>query len=304
MPKESTEALVLRQGTIRIREDGYINVLDLQVMVPSKNEWEKSWAKFWAQAHEITASLARRHRIPVTEIVQAEYTPDAQHFIWVHMDLALEYASFIDPDLRADILITYRQVRTGEFSPGGEAVELSDAEKAQKWRRARQELQKHTPIRNLAIKNHNGHGSIYGYCADELNKATTGHSGEEIKAIAHVKETRDALDTSHLALQLLGESEQIRAMDSEKSWGNVAIRQAVDPVHRDIRGIAIHFKLHDDTRLRDRSPLLHGSVPQVHAALPPARSDIDSYPCRDYRSPDEPIGIECLSVPHPMDACI
>jgi len=134
---------------------------------------------------------------------------------------------------------------------------------------------------NATIKAHGGSGRIYPYCSDGLNKATTGHTSEEICVIAEVRETRDGLDTSHLALQLLGESEQIKAMDREKVQGNAAIQQAVDPVHETIEKIALRFNLHNEKLLYDHSPRVSGGTVRT-LALPIPQRDKSQYACRDY----------------------
>jgi hypothetical protein len=285
----------LDQGTVRVREDGYINVLDLEGLVPTKEQWEKSWVRFFAQAYGTLASLAHRNGIAPDAMIELEDAVDGEHFIWVQYDLALDYAAYISPDLRADILITYRRVLSGDTTLAAEIFARS-SDDGQRWLQVRRQLQQHTPIRNAAIKKHQGQGGIYSYCTDELNKATTGHTSNEICVIARVPQarTRDALDTSHLALQLFGESEQIKAMDHESAQGNVAIKRAVDPVHSDIQAIALRYNLHDDSLLRDRAQVLSRSATKVRAALPPPTSyTYDSYPCRDYRGessfyPDAP----------------
>ena len=82
-------------GTFHLREDGYINVLDIEHIIPEKEQRDKSWAKFWAQAYGTLASLARRYGIPAADMVQSEYTVDGEHFIWAQQDLALDFASYI-----------------------------------------------------------------------------------------------------------------------------------------------------------------------------------------------------------------
>jgi hypothetical protein len=168
-----------------------------------------------------------------------------------------------------------------------EIADRSPEDEQQRWLRARQELKRHTRLRNLAIKHHQGEGRIYSYCADELNKATTGRTRKEIRALAHVRDTRDALDTSHLALQLLGENEQIKAMDHADAQGNTAIKEAVDPVHGEIRGIALRFNLHNDKLLRNRANFLQSPLRQARAAFAPPSIDVSLYPCRDYHGETE-----------------
>lgn len=298
MSQESTRrrSMLLNSswGTFHLREDGYINVLDIERIIPEKEQRDKSWAKFWAQAYGTLASLARRYGIPTADMVQSEYTGDGAHFIWAQPDLALDFASYINPDLRADILITYRRVLSGDMTLAAEIADRSPEDEQQRWLRARQELKGHTRLRNLAIKQHQGEGRIYGYCADELNKATTGRTRREIRALTHVRDTRDALDTSHLALQLLGENEQIKAMDCTEAQGNTAIKEAVDPVHGEIRDIALRFNLHNDNLLRNRAHLLQSPPRQARAAIAPPSVDVSLYPCRDYRGetafyPDVPL---------------
>jgi hypothetical protein len=67
--------------TFHFREDGYINVLDIERIIPEKEQREKSWAKFWGQAYGTLASLARRYGIPPADMVQSEYRVDGEHFI-------------------------------------------------------------------------------------------------------------------------------------------------------------------------------------------------------------------------------
>ncbi len=273
--------LKLTHGTIRGRADGYINVLDLERFIPENQEWEKSWVRFFAQAYGTLASLAHRNKIPVDEMIQIEDTLEGEHFIWVQYDLALDYAAHIDPNLRADILITYRRARMGDISLAEEITDRSPEGELQRWLRARHELRRHTRIRNLAIQQHDGKGWIYSYCSDELNKATTGHTRKEIRTIAHIRDTRDALDTSHLALQLFGENEQIKAMDRDNAQGNVAIQQSVDPVHDDIKDIALRYNLHDRSLIYNRIPLLQNNDWQIPAPPSPKR-DSSQYACRDF----------------------
>jgi hypothetical protein len=274
--------LVLAQGIVRVREDGHINILDLEQLIPKEEEWEKSWVDFFARAHETLASLAHRNGLPIEAMIESEDTPNGEHLIWVQQDLALDFASYISPDLRADILITYRRALSGDATLAAEILERSSGSEEQKWIETRQRLQQHTLERNAEIKKRKGKGWIYPYCADELNKATTGHTSNEIGTIAHVpaSRTRDALDTSHLALQLLGESEQIKEMTRREAQGNIAIRKAVDPVHVEIKKIAVHFNLHDDRLLYDRARFLQSNVRQLPAAPVPSR-DTGQYACRD-----------------------
>jgi hypothetical protein len=150
-------------------------VLDLEGLVPTKEQWEKSWVRFFAQAYGTLASLAHRNGIAPDAMIELEDTVDGEHFIWVQYDLALDYAAYISPDLRANILITYRRALSGDITLAEEILERSSDNEQQRWLQARRKLQQHTPIRNSAIKKHQGHGWICPYCTDELNKATTGH---------------------------------------------------------------------------------------------------------------------------------
>jgi hypothetical protein len=301
MPQTATDSriflLPLNQRAIHTREDGYINVCDLERYIPVASRHQKSWVKFLAESYHTLGTLARRNGIPSGEMIQAETTADGERFIWAQFDFALSFAAYIDPELHADMVITYRRVRTGEIFSEDEPSGQGHGGALQQWLRARQKLRQHTPIRNLAIKKHQGQGWIYRYCADGLNQATTGHTGKEICSITHVKDTRDALDTSHLALQLLGESEQIKAMDTKQAQGNAEIQRAVDPVHRSIEDIAIHFNLHDDRLLYDRTRLLHGGASQTPALGESSPSS--DYPCRDYHDTglSKPDGT--WEIPHP-----
>ena len=65
----------------------------------------------------------------------------------------------------------------GDVTLAAKILERSPEDEQQRWLQARQKLKGHTRLRNLAIKQHNGEGRIYSYCADELNKATTGRTG-------------------------------------------------------------------------------------------------------------------------------
>jgi hypothetical protein len=283
--------LVLARGTVRFRDDGHINVLDLERLIPDKEQWEKSWAAFFAHSYETLASIARRHGLPVKTMVEAEDTTNGEHLIWVQQDFALDFASYISPDLRADILITYRRALSGDTALAAEILQRSYGDEKQQWIETRQRLQQHTIERNDEIKKRDGKTWIYPYCADELNKATTGHTSSEICAIAAIptNRTRDALDTSHLALQLLGESEQMKEMRRWDARGNSAIQRAVDPVHVKIRNTALHFNLHDDRLLYDRAHYLQNRVPQLPMPPEPPR-DSAQYACRD--AYDETLYIE------------
>jgi len=90
----------------------------------------------------------------------------------------------------------------------------------------------------------------------------------------------------------LGENEQIKAMDREDAQGNPAIKMAVEPVHSEIKEIALRFNLHNDNLLRNRAHLLQSRPQQARAVLAPPIPYV-SYPCRDYRGtnpfyPDAP----------------
>ena len=64
--------LVLVQGVIRVRKDGHINILDLEQLIPEKEQREKSWANYFAYAHETLASLAHQNGLPIDAMIEVD----------------------------------------------------------------------------------------------------------------------------------------------------------------------------------------------------------------------------------------
>ena len=67
-------SLELTQDAIRLRNDGYVNVLDLERYIPRGENFKMSWANFWSQAIDMARGLARHHSVSVDNMIQVETT--------------------------------------------------------------------------------------------------------------------------------------------------------------------------------------------------------------------------------------
>lgn len=239
--------LPLQKGPVRMRADGWVNVSDIQILADN----DRAWVLFLSQHNgaEVAAKIAQHLGIPVADMIQVEDEPERA--IWVQLDLALVFASTVNPSLYADMAITYRRVKMGDVTVAATIIEQQTDSTALSWLLEYIETQIYTKLWKGSIHDHGGHGWIYGACENTLYKSVSGKDSKELKAKAGVRNARHALSEGHLALHRFLQTQHVRRMNDAHVDGNDEIKSEADTVAVKGKAIAQDFDLHKDELIRN-----------------------------------------------------
>jgi hypothetical protein len=276
--------LPLQKGSIRIRPDGWVNVLDIQQLADN----DRAWAKFLAQHNgaEVTAQIANQLDIPIKDMIQSEYEPE--RMIWVQFDLALVFAATVNPSLYADMAITYRRVKMGDVTVAATIIEQQTDSTALGWLLEYIETQIYTKLWKGSIHDHGGHTWIYGTCENTFYKSVSGKDSKELKSKTGVTNARHALSEGHLALHRFLQTQHVRRMDETDSNGNEDIKHEAVVVASKGEKIAVDFDLHNENLIRDYfkdlkklTRSLRKKLPQTQVRQAGQQTQTDKYPPLD-----------------------
>ena len=158
--------------------------------------------------------------------------------------------------LRRDVVKTYRRFKEGDMSLATDIIDRQTDPAMLNWGEERLKAKKSNLLRNHEIKAHGGTDEnsrrVYKDMSDRVNDATTGHKAHDIKAIAQVRKTRDALSPSHLALMQFMEYQQIEKMNEADAHGNAEILETTKSVDAIVARTAKESGLHDKESFYDR----------------------------------------------------
>jgi hypothetical protein len=239
--------LPLQKGPVRMRADGWVNVLDIQSLADN----DKAWMLFLSQHNgaEVSAKIAHQLGIPVADMIQLEDGPERA--IWVQLDLALVFASTVNPSLYADMAITYRRVKMGDVTVAATIIEQQTDSTALSWLMEYLETQIYTKVWKGSIHEHGGRTWIYGVCENAFYKSVSGKNSKELKAKARVTNARHALSEGHLALHRFLQTQHVRRMDDAHANGNEEIKSEADTVAEKGKNIAQDFDMHKEELIRN-----------------------------------------------------